>query len=85
MTISEKLKRLGDIQKQIEVLENEAAVILGEKVSSTGTASPSVRLTKSGKPDKRGKGTKRQMSPEAKAKIAAAQKARWAKVRAAKK
>jgi hypothetical protein len=55
---------------------NRAIEALGGEVGNA-----IIRLTKVGKPGKRASG-KRTMSAEARAKIAAAQKARWAKVKA---
>jgi hypothetical protein len=76
-----RLKRAIKIADQIQKLENELAALLGQSradaramidlAASTGT----VRPKKSRKPYT--------FSPEARAKIAAAQKARWAKTRIA--
>lgn len=61
-----QLKRAVTIKEKIEVLENELAIILG--------AGPAIRNARSG-----ARKRKRKMSPEAKEKIAAAQRARWAR------
>jgi hypothetical protein len=60
----QQLKRAVVIRENIEKLEKELSSILGE----TAPAKPA-----------RGRGKKRVMSPEARARIAAAQRARWAK------
>ena len=71
---SANLRRAAEIKDKIEELESELSKILGHFV---GNGSPAkVRTQKSGK---------RRMSAAAKAKIAAAQRARWAKWKAAKK
>ena len=69
---STQLRRAADIQDKIESLQNELGKLLGD-----GSASATV----STKPERK----RRKMSAAGKAKIAAAQRARWAKVRAEKK
>ena len=64
-----QLRRAADLKEKIEALNKELAVILGA-TSSVATAAPV-------------KG-KRKMSAAARAKIAAAQKARWAKAKVGK-
>jgi hypothetical protein len=65
----QQLRRAATIKEQIQSLESELSRLLGSPVS-----------------DASGKiGKKRTMSAAAKKKIAAAQKARWAKFRASKK
>ncbi len=82
----EQLKRALDVREQIEKLEQELSSILSDtpvtpvttltSVKSFATA-PAARATRTTK-------GKRIMTPEWKAKIAAAQARRWAKVRAEK-
>lgn len=74
---STTLKRAAALQEKIEKLEKELAAILG---GSSGSAQ-SVKAAKV-KPDGRKK--KRTMSPEAREKIAAAQRKRWKKQKAEK-
>ena len=74
---TEQLKRAIAITEQIEKLEAELAAILagsGFKISASRRGRPA----KADRP-------KRQMSDEARQKIAAAQKKRWAKAKKAKK
>ena len=66
---AQELRRAAEIKEKIQSLEGEMNRILGP--------SPSVSTT-AAKP-------KRKMSAAARARIAAAQKARWAKVKASKK
>ena len=68
---SKQLLKAADIKDQIEALESELATVLG----GSGNGIPS--------PFKAPK-TKRGMSAAGRARIAAAQKARWAKVKGAK-
>lgn len=71
MTLSAaQLRRAAALQEKIETLQSELASLLGSKGSSA---------TASGKPEKK----KRVMSASARKRIAAAQKARWAKQKAA--
>jgi len=67
-----QLRRAADIQDKIESLQSDLNKLLGN-----GSASATVSTAS--------KGTRRKMSASARAKIAAAQRARWAKVRAGKK
>lgn len=69
---SKQLRRAANIQDQIESLQNELSKLLG----GGGTVGSAKNVT----PKK-----KRKMSAAARKKIAAAQKARWAKVKADKK
>jgi hypothetical protein len=62
-----QLKRAVVVREQIESLERELAGILGESQSVSHEVSTN------------GHGGRRKMSPAARAKIAAAQRARWAK------
>lgn len=68
-----QLNRAADIKEMIASLEKELAGILG-------ASAPTVK-TLAAKPVKK----KRTMSAEGRARVAAAQKARWAKIKAAKK
>jgi ribosomal protein L15 len=67
-----QLRRAADIQDKIESLQIELGKLLGD-----GSAGATVSTASKRK--------RRKMSAAARAKIAAAQRARWAKVRAAKK
>lgn len=69
-----QLKRASHLAEKIEELQKELAAILGQTSESGGAA----------KPRKAGK-KKRTMSAEAREKIAAAQRKRWAKSKRAKK
>ena len=73
------LRRAIEITEQIEKLEGELKGILGSKATALAAAAPA--SAPAAAPVKK----KRVMSPEARARIVAAQKARWAKVRANKK
>lgn len=73
----DQLERAIEITREIEKLQDELAAVLG------GTSTRS--LKKLGKAEKAGGRKKRIMSPEAKEKIAAAQRARWAKQKKADK
>jgi hypothetical protein len=70
-----QLKKATTIKERIEALEGELSDILGDSGSAIA-----VPATGGGEIRKR-----RKMSPEAREKIAAAQRARWAKVKAKKK
>ena len=71
------IEQLRSIREQLTTLETQLAPMFGEV--TTATTAGKKRGPKPG--SKRG-GRKRVMSPEARAKIAAAQKARWAKQKA---
>ena len=73
----EKLERALAIAQQIRKLEAEMASIFGGKVSSQAPAPAKARGGKA-------RGGKRSLSPEARERIAAAQRARWAKTKGAK-
>ena len=77
----ETLERALHIRKQIAALQEALREVFGESasVAPAVTASPGETQRRRG----HGKG-KRTMSPEARAKIVAAQKARWAKIKGAK-
>ena len=64
-----QLKRAITISEQIESLQSQLASILG---GSTPAPAPAAGVTKTGR-------KKRTVSPEARAKMAAGQRARWAK------
>ena len=65
-----KLQQATAIVEKIQALENELAALLGNHPSTTEPKAPKAP---------KGKRGKRKMSPEGRARIAAAQKARWAK------
>ena len=69
---SKQLRQAADIKERIETLQNELEAVLGstDSAGDTGTKAPRKR---------------RRMSAAARAKISAAAKARWAKVKAGKK
>ncbi len=73
---AEQLRRALEIREQIDRLEKELQEILAGISVETGIAEQ-----KKEKPRKKGKRT---MTPEARAKIAAAQRARWEQLRAKK-
>ena len=78
----DRLKRAVEVAEQIEKLQSELASILGNQTAVS--ASPVATVAKvakvaTSKPAAKGKRT---MSPEARERIAAAQRARWAKSRA---
>lgn len=66
-----QLKQALKIAEKIEAMEAELASILGESTNETPKAKKGP-----GRPPKK---AKREMSPEAREKIAAAQRKRWAK------
>lgn len=73
------LRRAIELTEQIQKLESELQGLLGGSGVRVSTAA--IAASSTGTPEKK----RRKMSPEARARIVAAQKARWAKVRAAKK
>lgn len=73
-----QLKRALEISEEIQQLEAELAAILGSGVTQTATSSKAAAAGAPAK-GKRGPKGKRFVSPEARAKMAAAQRARWAK------
>jgi hypothetical protein len=75
------LKRAIDIAEQIEKLQSQLTALVGG--SAPAVSSPRT-ATSAPAPAKRGKRGKRTMSPEARERIAAAQRARWAKSKGAK-
>jgi hypothetical protein len=72
------LRRAIEISERIEKLEAELRAVLAG--NSVGGMAAAPKAAASAKPGKK----RRKMSPEARARIVAAQKARWAKVRAEK-
>lgn len=72
----EKLQRAVAIAEQIQTLEADLASILGDKVSPPAPASAKA-------PAKKAPRGKRTLSPEARERIAEAQRARWAKSKGA--
>ena len=75
----QQLQRAIKISEQIEMLQAELSTILGQSAPSSSRV-PSSVLASVVKP----KGRKGKMSEEGRAAIIAAQKVRWAKVRAEK-
>jgi hypothetical protein len=73
---SSQLRKVIAIKERIEQLESELAAIIGGESPAPAPAPVSSGTGK-------GRGGRRMMSPAAKERIAAAQRLRWAKVRAA--
>jgi hypothetical protein len=73
---SKQIAKAAQLKERIEALEQELQQIIGEQGTSTSTSAPSVSR---GRPS-----GKRGMSAAGKARIVAAQKARWAKYNAGK-
>jgi len=71
----DQLKRAITISEQIQKLESELASILGASAKVSAPAKVAAVAVKTGRSRKRG------LSAEGRARIAAAQKARWAKVK----
>jgi hypothetical protein len=67
-----QLRKAASIREKIDRLQTELDLILGGSSAPKATAAPTVRR-------------RRKMSAAARARIGAAAKARWAKMRAAKK
>jgi hypothetical protein len=67
---AKQLRRAADIKDKIQSLEKELEQILGSSIEPAAPAAPKKR---------------RKMSAAGRARIAAAQKARWAKIKGAKK
>ncbi|MEN3943878.1 hypothetical protein WJU23_21430 [Prosthecobacter sp. SYSU 5D2] len=74
----DQLTRALEITRQIEKLESELASILGGDFKAVKKLAKSEKVTPTGR-------KKRTMSPEAKEKIAAAQRLRWSKQKKADK
>lgn len=83
----ENLKRAIEVAEQIEKLQAELAAIFGGEAAKAVVSTTGRRLGRPAKADKPAKEEKpkRQMSEEARAKIVAAQKKRWAKFKKEKK
>ena len=77
----DQLKRGLEISQQIAALETELAGILGNHSAPAAKAPPASKTTAKATPVQKKKGG---MSAAGKARVAAAQKARWAKIKAAK-
>jgi hypothetical protein len=81
----EQLKRAAQIAEQIAKLEAELQAVLGgakTRGRKPGKATKSSKATEGSKPEKKSRKKRaRNMTPEARARIAEAQKARWAKFR----
>lgn len=75
----ESLRRASEIIREIEALQGELAGLFG-----SGAGLP-VAGKRRGRPPGAGSKKKRNMSPEGRARIAAAARARWARFHAAKK
>lgn len=71
---STQLRKAADLQDKIEKLQTQLAALVGSK-----TLTAPVKVTKTAKPAK-----KKGMSAAGRARIVAAQKARWAKIKGAK-
>jgi hypothetical protein len=67
---AQQLRRAAAIKEQIQSLENELGRIFGSSAEPVGVAAPKKR---------------RKMSAAGRARISAAAKARWAKIKATKK
>lgn len=83
---SSQLRKVAAIKEQIEKLEAELADLAGGAEAPAAPAAKKLGRPPGrppGKPLGRPPGGRRKMSAEAKARIAAAQRARWAKVHAA--
>lgn len=78
----DRLKKAVEIAEQIEKLQSDLASVLGGQPASASAAAPTAKAVKVASQPVKGKG-KRTMSPEARERIAAAQRARWAKSRGA--
>ena len=71
ITTIDQLKRALAVAEQIQKLEEEYAAIMGGKAPAAVSGAPAPSVNKKGK--------RKPFSAEARAKMAAAQKARWAK------
>lgn len=80
-----QLRRAAGLRDKIEQLEKQLAVVLGDTgLSAPATRSPGRGKVAAGRAAAPGK-SKRNISKAARAKMSAAAKARWAKVKAAGK
>ena len=76
-----ELRKVLQIKEQIATLENQLASVLG----TSGAAALVAEVKRGpGRPPGSGRGGRRQLSAEARARIAEAQRARWAKARGGK-
>jgi hypothetical protein len=73
---ADTLRRAGEILQEIERLQSELVSLFGSSAGSQTSSKP-----RRGRPP----GKRRKMSPEARARIAAAARARWARYRSDKK
>ena len=76
----DRLKKAVEVAEQIEKLQSQLASILGDQPAVSAAPVAKVAKVAASKPAAKGKRT---MSPEARERIAAAQRARWAKSRSA--
>jgi hypothetical protein len=77
----DRLKKAVEVAEQIEKLQSDLAAILGNHTAvSAAPAAKAAKVAKVAAIKPAGKG-RRTMSPEARERIAAAQRARWAKSR----
>jgi hypothetical protein len=74
----DRLKKAVEVAEQIEKLQSELASILGSQTAVSSAPAAKVAKVAASKPAVKGRRT---MSPEARERIAAAQRARWAKSR----
>jgi hypothetical protein len=83
----ENLKRAIEVAEQIEKLQAELAAMFGGETAKAVVSTTGRRRGRPAKADKPAKEKKprRQMSEEARARIVAAQKKRWAKIKKEKK
>jgi hypothetical protein len=83
----ENLKRAIEVAEQIEKLQAELAAMFGGEAAKAVVSTTGRRRGRPAKADKptKEKKPKRQMSEEARARIVAAQKKRWAKIKKEKK
>lgn len=79
---ADTLRRAGEILQEIERLQQELASLFG---GNSGAVSASPRQGAKGAKAAKPQGKRRSMSPEARARIAAAARARWARYRSEKK
>ena len=78
-----ELRKVLQIKEEIATLESQLEVVLGGSGASAAPAA-TASAALSAKPAKGKRGGRRQLSPEARERIAAAQRARWAAVRKSK-
>lgn len=83
---AETLKRAGEIIREIEALQSELNSLFSESPAARRVAKPVKAGRPPGRPPGRPAGRKRRkMTPEGRAAIAAAAKARWARYHAEQK